>query len=123
MAKVVLYHNPKCSKSRGALELLQGAADELEVVEYLESPLSRGELEILLAQLGDSPGGLVRKDKHFAELGLDPGDYASVGAVAEVLAEHPRLMERPVAVSGGRAVIGRPPERVLELLDGSSPAS
>lgn len=119
MGKVVLYHNPNCSKSRGALELLQGAADELEVVEYLESPLSKDELGTLLAQLGDEPGSLVRKDKHFAELGLDAGDYISPTEVSEILARHPRLMERPVAVFGDRAVIGRPPERVLELLEGS----
>ena len=117
MGKVVLYHNPKCSKSRGALELLEAAADDLEVVEYLKSPLSAEELETLLGQLGGDPAGLVRKDKHFAELGLDPGDYTSAAEVSAILAQHPRLMERPVAVSAGRAVVGRPPERVLELLE------
>jgi arsenate reductase len=116
MAKVVLYHNPGCSKSRGALALLESSGHSLEVVEYLKAPLSRAELETLLDQLGGSPGGLVRRDKHFKELGLDPTDYEDRGAVARILSEHPRLMERPIAVADGRAVIGRPPERVLELI-------
>ncbi|HIF99192.1 MAG TPA: arsenate reductase (glutaredoxin) [Myxococcales bacterium] len=116
MTKVVLYHNPGCSKSRGALALLEPLGLALDVVEYLKAPLSRAELETLLDQLGGSPGGLVRKDKHFKELGLDPSDYEDREAVAQILSEHPRLMERPIAVADGRAVIGRPPERVLELI-------
>jgi arsenate reductase (glutaredoxin) len=117
MASILLFHNPGCSKSRGALELLQGSDSEVEVVEYLKAPLTQTELEVLLGQLGGSPEQLVRKDKHFKELGLNAGDYVSSEDVARVLADHPRLMERPVAVAGGRAIIGRPPEKVLELLD------
>ncbi len=116
MAEVVLYHNPGCSKSRGALEILEGREEDLLIVEYLKNPLSREELAVLVGQVGGEPSALVRKDKKFKELGLDPGAYETPSAVVEILAEHPELMERPVAVFAGRGVIGRPPEKVLELL-------
>jgi len=121
MAKVVLYHNPGCSKSREALALLEPSGHSLEVVAYLDTPLSRTELETLLGQLEEAPGALLRKDKHFKELGLDPSHYESREAVVQILSEHPRLMQRPIAVADGRAVIGRPPERVLQLLGGDAP--
>ena len=119
MAKVLLYHNPACSKSRGALELLEARGEELEIVEYLKAPLSEADLGALLIRLEGPPAALVRKDKHFKELGLDPSAYADSAepaAVVAILVQHPRLMERPVAVVGERAVIGRPLENVLELL-------
>ncbi len=116
MEKIVLYHNPNCSKSRGTLELLEQQGHTPEIVEYLQRPLGQDELVKLVGQLDTEPAALVRKDKHFKELGLDPAAYQTTEAVAAVLAEHPRLMERPVAVHAGRAVIGRPPENVLSLL-------
>jgi arsenate reductase len=75
-------------------------------------------LEGFLELLPDPPGELVRRDKNFKELGLDEGGYTTPEAVIALLLEHPKLMQRPVAVLGGRAVIARPSERVLELLDG-----
>jgi arsenate reductase len=116
MAEITLYHNPSCSKSRGAKEILESRGADFEVVEYLKSPLSAEEIAGLLALLPDEPSELVRKDSHFKELGLDAGDYTTAEAVAELLADHPRLMQRPVAVRGDKAVIGRPSERVEELL-------
>ncbi|MBW2233136.1 MAG: arsenate reductase (glutaredoxin) [Deltaproteobacteria bacterium] len=116
MGAVVLYHNPKCSKSRGALEILRARGGELEVVEYLSTPLQRADLEAILDRLPDPPAELVRKDAHFGELGLNADDYTERNAVVEILLEHPRLMQRPVAVRDDRAVIGRPSERVLELV-------
>ncbi len=71
----------------------------------------------MLAALEDPPEQLVRKDKYFKELGLRPQDYRTKEQVARLLAEHPRLMERPVVVRGRRALIARPPERALELLE------
>ncbi|MDE0886586.1 MAG: arsenate reductase (glutaredoxin) [Myxococcota bacterium] len=117
MKKIVLYHNPNCSKSRGTLELLEQRGLTPEIVEYLETPLGRDELAVLVDQLDTEPAVLVRKDKHFKELGLNPSHYTTAEAVIEILVSHPRLMERPVAVHEGRAVIGRPPENVLGLLD------
>lgn len=112
-----LYHLPTCSKSRGALELLQERGVAPEIVHYLQTPPGIEELRALLALLGTGPRGLLRtSEAEFAELGLaDPA--MSDEALLAAMAAHPRLIERPVFVHGGRAVIGRPPERVLELLD------
>jgi arsenate reductase len=111
MAEVTIYHNPRCSNSRTALGLLQDRADDvdLDVVEYLKHPLDRAALEALLAILEDPPADLVRHDQQFKDLGLDPKGYATAAAVVDLLVEHPELMQRPVLVSGGRAVIARPP--------------
>jgi arsenate reductase len=111
-----LYHNTRCSKSRAALELLNERGIEPEVVYYLETPPSPAELRELLRMLGIGARGLLRTgEPEYAALGLDDpslGDDALIAAMAA----HPKLIERPVFVHGGRAVIGRPPERVLELL-------
>ena len=88
------------------------------MVEYLETPPDRATLGRILALLGGPPGALVRRDARFRELGLVEADLATREQVVDLLARHPELMERPVVVAGDRAVIGRPPERVGELLDG-----
>ena len=119
MAEVTIYHNPRCSNSRTALGLLQERGDDvdLDVVEYLNQPLDRAGLEGLLAILEDPPGDLVRHDPRFKELGLDPKGYTTADAVIDLLVEHPELMQRPVLVSGGRAVIARPPaDKVASFL-------
>ncbi|HLK11386.1 MAG TPA: arsenate reductase (glutaredoxin) [Candidatus Binatia bacterium] len=117
MAQVTIYHNPVCGKSRGALEILERRGVPHEVVEYLKTPPDRTVLERFLDLLPGPPADLVRKDKRFKELGLDPADYVSREQVVRVLLAHPELMERPVVIRGGRAVIARPSEKVLELLD------
>ena len=112
-----VYHNPVCSKSRGALEILGERGVDVDVIEYLKAPPSRAELERIVDAISDPPASLVRKDKRFRELGLDGGDYQTKDEVVALLLEHPELMERPVVFRGERAVIARPSERVLELLD------
>jgi arsenate reductase len=116
MDDTLLYHNPRCSKSRNALQLLAERGIGPTVVPYLEQPLGTGQLRGLLRQLGLSTRDLLRtSEAEYAELGLaDPA--LSEEQLIAALAAHPRLMERPIFVHGGRAVIGRPPERVLELL-------
>ena len=113
---VTIYHNPKCSKSRGALEILNERGVEHEVIEYLEQRLSRDEFERILESLPDARAELVRKDKRFQELGLDAGDYEQAEAVIDLLSRHPELMQRPVVIRGDRAVIARPSDKVEELL-------
>jgi arsenate reductase (glutaredoxin) len=113
---VRVFHNPKCSKSRGAVEILGDRGVEAEIVEYLKTPPSRADLERILDAIPDPPGALVRHDARFKELALDPTDYETRDAVVALLLEHPELMERPVVFVGDRAVIARPSERVLELL-------
>lgn len=113
---LVLYHNPRCSKSRELLGLLEERGADVEVVEYLESPPTRADLERVLAAIPDPPSALVRKDARFAELGLEADDYTDAPAVVELLLAHPELMQRPVLLVGRRGAIGRPPEQALELL-------
>lgn len=114
-ASVVLYHNPRCSKSRAALEVLHARGVEPRIIEYLKTPPSTGELRAIVAKLGIKPGELVRTGEEvFAEnyKGRNLSDAEWIAA----LAEYPILIERPIAVCGDKAVIGRPPERVLEVL-------
>jgi arsenate reductase (glutaredoxin) len=115
----VVYHNPVCSKSRGALEILRERGVDTDVVEYLKAPPDRAALERIVDAIPNPPGDLVRKDKRFKELGLDPADYTSRDTVVELLLVHPELMERPVVFRGERAVIARPSEIVLELIEGT----
>ncbi len=89
---------------------------EFDTVEYLKTPLHRTTLERIVAMLDTSPAELVRKDRRFEDLGLKAADYVSAKAVVELLLKHPELMQRPVIVKGAKAVIARPPERLLALL-------
>jgi len=113
---MVVFHNPACSKSRGALEILAGEGVETDVVEYLKAPPDKKTLERIVDSIPNPPAELVRKDKRFKDLGLDAADYTSRAAVVKLLLEHPELMERPVVFRGDRAVIARPSELVLDLL-------
>ena len=117
MTDAVLFHNPRCSKSRAALALLRERGVSPRIVAYLEVPPGVDELLTLLRQLGLPARALLRDgEPEYAELGLaDP--RLDDGQLIAAMAAHPRLIERPVFVHGDRAVIGRPPERVLELLD------
>lgn len=111
----VFLHNPRCSKSRAALALVREAGVELPVREYLSDPLSAGELRRLVQLLGVRPIDIARRgEPQFSALGL--GDATPDEEVLRALAEHPILVERPIVVRGGRAVVGRPPEKVRELL-------
>jgi len=115
MANPLLYVHPTCSKARAAQDLLDAAGFTYDAVNYLERPLSAVELHRVVAALGGEPAALVRRDGCFAELGLHPAQLIDADAVVAVLLDHPELMERPVFMVGEMAVIGRPPERVLEL--------
>ena len=117
MADVLVYHNPVCGKSRGAVDILRERNVDAEIVEYLKAPLDRATLERILDLLPDPPSALVRNDKRFKELGLNAADYATKPQVVDLLLQHPELMERPVVIKGKRAVIARPSEKVLDLLD------
>jgi arsenate reductase (glutaredoxin) len=110
---ITIYHNPKCSSSRTALGELSTRGADHEVVEYLKTPLDRDGLETLLDQLESEPATLVRHDKRFGELGLAQDGYTTRRQVVDLLVEHPELMQRPILVSGGRAVIARPPVEVV----------
>ena len=114
---IQLFHNPRCSKSREALALLRERGVEPEIVEYLKQPPTAAQIDRLLTQLGLEPRQLMRRGEAvYRELGLDdPG--LSRAALIAAMADNPILIERPIAVRGERAVLGRPPEKVLALLD------
>jgi arsenate reductase len=116
MDPVTLLHNRNCSTSRHAKDALEEAGVDTQVVNYLNTPLDADALRDLLGKLEDPATDLVRRDGHFAELGLTDADVATADQVVAVLAEHPRLMQRPVLVRGDRAIIGRPKERVADFL-------
>jgi arsenate reductase (glutaredoxin) len=118
VTSVRIYHNPACSHSRGALQILEEGTAEVEVVLYLETPPSIAELERFLDLLEDPPADLVRKDKRFAELGLVESDYQTSEQVIDILLRHPELMQRPIIVKHDRAVLARPSEKVRTLLEG-----
>ncbi|MCU1426156.1 MAG: arsenate reductase (glutaredoxin) [Actinomycetia bacterium] len=117
MSDAQIFHNPSCSKSRGALEILSDKGVDADVVKYLDAPPSRATLARILDAIPDEPGALVRtEDKKFKELGLRGADYTSRDAVIKLLLEYPALMQRPVVFVGNKAVIARPSEKVLDLL-------
>lgn len=116
MVRIVLYHNPACSKSRGAKQILEERSIDFDTVEYLKAPLAETDLRRILELVDDPPAELVRKDANFRELGLSAADYKTADAVVGLLLEHPKLMQRPVVVRGERAVIARPSEKVEDLL-------
>ncbi|MGD9882739.1 MAG: arsenate reductase (glutaredoxin) [Reyranella sp.] len=113
---LTIWHNPRCSKSRQTLELLRSRGIEPVIREYLKRPPSRTEVEILIGQVGGDPATLIRDGKpEFKKLGKKKADLAKAD-VAEAIAAAPVLLQRPVVVSGERAIIGRPPEAVLALV-------
>ena len=113
---VTLYHNPRCSKSRETLALLRGRGIEPEIIEYLKTPPTTAELEAILAKLGLEPRELLRKgEAAYQEAGLDDPNLDRAAVIAAIV-RHPVLMERPIVVTDEKARIGRPPERVLEIL-------
>ncbi|MBX8573302.1 arsenate reductase (glutaredoxin) [Pseudomonas cichorii] len=116
MTDLTLYHNPRCSKSRGALELLQARGLTPDIVLYLETPPDAAQLRDLLAKLGIGPRQLLRSgEDDYKALNLADTSLSDEQLIA-AMASHPKLIERPILVAGDKAVIGRPPENILELL-------
>ena len=116
MADVTVFHNPNCSTSRFAIDTVAEVGADADVVQYLKAPLSAAELLDLIDKLEDPPADLVRKDGFFKDQGLVEGDYQDPQAVATLLEQYPRLMQRPVLVKGDRSIIGRPKDRVAAFL-------
>jgi arsenate reductase len=116
MTDLTLYHNPRCSKSRGALELLEARGLTPTVVRYLETPLNAAQLHRLLGKLGISARQLLRTgEDEYTTLNLADSSLSEAQLIAAI-AEHPKLMERPILEVGDKAIIGRPIEGMLEIL-------
>ena len=115
MAKITIWHNPRCSKSREALALLEQNGVESEVVKYLEDIPTQEQIQEVLKMLGISARELMRtKESIYKELGLS--EVKDEQKLIEAMAKHPKLIERPVIIKDDKAIIGRPPQKVLELL-------
>ncbi|WP_298607557.1 arsenate reductase (glutaredoxin) [uncultured Thiothrix sp.] len=113
---VTIYHNPRCSKSKQALELLEEEGVTPDVINYLNKPPSADKLRELLGMLGIGARGLLRKsEQEYADLNLADSSL-SEDQLIQAMVKHPKLIERPIVVAGGKAVIGRPPEKVLDLI-------
>lgn len=116
MGKVVILHNPRCSKSRATLALLQERGIQPEVIDYLATPPSALEIERILGKLDLPPRALMRRDEpDYAELDLD-NPALSRAQLVTAMQERPRLIQRPIVLANGKAAIGRPPENVLAIL-------
>jgi len=116
MSEYTIYHNPRCSKSRQTLTILQEKGIQPEIILYLETPLDANELSRLIKKLGIQVRDLLRKgEDDYKQLGLkDPS--MSETDILDAMSRHPKLIERPILVKGDNAVLGRPPENVLELI-------
>lgn len=113
---VKIYHNPRCSKSRQTLQLLQENGVEPEVIEYLKTPPTAEQLDEILDLLEMQPRQLMRKnEKEYKETGMDNVDLDRDALIAGMVAT-PKLIERPIVLSNGKAAIGRPPENVLDII-------
>jgi len=116
MTDLTLYHNPRCSKSRGALELLEARGLTPNVVRYLETPLNAAQIKALLGKLGISARQLLRTGEDEYKMLQLANESLSEAQLIDAIAQHPKLMERPILEVGDKALIGRPPENILELL-------
>ena len=113
---VTIYHNPKCSKSRQTLELLSAKGITPTIIEYIKSPPTLEKLKEILSQLGIAPLDLMRtKEDIYKELELGILSLSDKDLI-DLMVEHPILIERPIVIANGKAVLGRPPEQVLDIL-------
>lgn len=116
MSKVTIYHNPRCSKSRQTLALLEEHKVDADIVLYLETPPNARELKSLIAQLGVAPRDLLRRgEAEYKEMNLADKSLSDK-AIIDAMVKAPILIERPIVVKGNKAVLGRPPENVLDLI-------
>ncbi len=119
VSETTILHNPSCSTSRAALEKATEGAGRVVVRPYLKEQLTEAELRDLIAMLRDPVEDLVRRDPHFVELGLDDRAVADTEAVIATLLAHPRLLQRPILIRDGVAIIGRPKDRAAAFLAGA----
>ena len=110
-----IYHNPRCTKSRQTLKLIQDAGKDVEIVEYLNTPPTFNELKAIIGQLGISPEQLLRKGEAIFKEQFK-GKTLSDDEWIQAMIDHPKLIERPIVIEGNKAVLGRPPENVQSLL-------
>lgn len=112
---IKIYHNPRCSKSRQGLAILNDKKLDFEIVKYLDTPPTEDELKTIIAKLGIEPIALVRKGEAIWKENYK-GKELSDAAIIKAMAENPKLIERPIVIKDNRAVLGRPPENIIGLI-------
>lgn len=112
---IKIYHNPRCRKSREALELVKGKVEDVEIIEYLKTPPTSDELQQVISRLGIKPVDLIRKNEDIFKEKFKGHTYSDAEWI-QILVDHPKLIERPIVINGDEARVGRPPEKVLEIL-------
>ena len=112
---ITIYHNPRCRKSREALAILEEQGEEIEIIKYLEVPPSKRELSDIISLLGINPIELVRTGESLWKENFKGKDHTDEQLIS-IMAENPKLIERPIVIKNKKAVIGRPPEKVREIL-------
>jgi arsenate reductase (glutaredoxin) len=116
MTQIKIFHNPRCSKSRNTLELINNAGVEVEIIEYLKTPPTAKQLKSTLSALKMTPSQIMRKNEaEFKQAGLDDQSLSESEQI-DLMCQFPKVIERPIVIKGNQAIIGRPPENVLELL-------
>ena len=116
MSKITIYHNPRCSKSRQALEMLDSRGVEADIVEYLKTPPDAGQLTEILDLLGMEPRDLMRANEpEYKDNKLDDPELSREQLI-QAMVDYPRLIQRPIVLGNGKAALGRPPEKILEIL-------
>jgi arsenate reductase len=113
---ITIYHNNRCRKSRSALEILEKSNKKFEIINYLENVPNKIELKTLLNQLGIAPIDLIRKNETIWKENYR-GKTLSSSEIIDAMVKHPKLIERPIVVNNDKAVIGRPPELILDLIN------
>ncbi len=113
---VLIYHNPRCSKSRQTLELLQKNKINPDIIDYLDSPPSENELSEIIKKLNISVHDLVRKNEKIYKVVTEKNPEPTDSQLIQAMVANPILIQRPIVIKGEKAVIGRPPENVLEIL-------
>ena len=119
MKKYKIYHNPRCSKSRQTLSLLRENGVEPEVVEYLKTPLQKKELQMISKAIGLRPANFIRKNENDYKENSIAEYLDNDEKVFQYIVKYPKIMERPIVVSNGKGIIGRPPSNVLDLINES----
>jgi arsenate reductase len=111
---IIIYHNPKCINSTGTIEILKKRGEDFKIIEYLKTPPSKDELEEILEKLGMKPEEIIRKEE--IDFEKYRGKKLTNEEWLEALVETPILIQRPIVINGGKAIISRPPEKVLKIL-------
>ena len=112
---ITIYHNPRCSKSRLGVQALEEHGKEFEIVKYLNTPLTFDELENIIEKIGVTPLDLVRKNEAIWKSNYKGKNLSDVELI-QAMIDYPKLIERPIVVHGNKAIIGRPTERIFEIL-------